>query len=357
MDHRPAWPHPPRPRPARWAVAAAATGALLLSIPAVVDAAGPGGDRLPSSVTTDAQPALSAGEVLVRLPWGDGPGEVGLASPAEGLTHGPEALAVAPDGGLIVLDSVNHRLVILTATGRYLGTVPVPLASPRFLAADDKRIAVLDADEDHALVTFDREGELLSRTEIAPTGAPVTGLFLDDGQPTVETGHDRVTAVPTQRTTASVRPAELSALPGREGRPTAGGRRVRARFQRGGPARLEVQDDSTGLGPATVDLRARQEIDHLVSLAGDGQGRVIVGARLLRRDKPATDREPVFLVARVPRSGAAQATASTLLLPESHFAEGGDPLSIAPDGTIYQPFPGPDGYAILVHHFPEGSGQ
>ena len=58
----------------------------------------------PSGTLAEEQPAAlpSAGSVLVTLPWGSGEGQVGLMRVDEGLTRGPEALAVAPDGRIAV---------------------------------------------------------------------------------------------------------------------------------------------------------------------------------------------------------------------------------------------------------------
>jgi hypothetical protein len=371
--------HPRRPSgrtPARWLLAAGTAGTLLLAFPTVLPAAatvvGPDEAALPAAAKAEPPSAPSPGKLLVRLPWGDGPGEVGLAAPAEGLTRGPEALVAAPDGALIVLDAVNHRLVVLDTAGAFVRAIPVPLAAPRFLAADDKRIVVLDPDEDRAVFIVDREGRPLSRLDIEPPADPVTGLFLDGGRVLLEMGHDRTVTLPDIGSKVPGRRLSLSDLPGENGRPADGRRHVNARFAQGGPAHIEVRDDTGRSNPRTVDLQLPQAVDHLVALAGDGQGRVVVGARLLRRgdgaatesasrpgSMPPTNDDPAFLVARIPTghpdtdSSDAPASAGTLLLRESHFAETGEPFSFGPDGAVLQPFPETEGYAILIHHFPE----
>ena len=71
--------------------------------------------RIATTGTADPAVTASAGSLLVTLPWGSGEGQVGLARPVEGLTRGPEALAVAPDGRIAVLDSVNRRVLFLDA--------------------------------------------------------------------------------------------------------------------------------------------------------------------------------------------------------------------------------------------------
>jgi hypothetical protein len=83
---------------------------------------------------TAAAVGADQGTLLVTLPWGNQAGQVGLAQPQQGLTRGPEALAVAPDGRIAVLDSVNRRVVFLDSAGQVTNTATVPLSEPRFLA-------------------------------------------------------------------------------------------------------------------------------------------------------------------------------------------------------------------------------
>ncbi len=141
----------------------------------------------------------SAGVRLVLLPWGSGPGAVGLATQAEGLARGPEALAVAPDGRIAILDSVNRRVVTLDSTGAFLDALPVGLSSPRFIATDDATIHVLDADEDGRLVSLNWQGTVLGEADVESNDTPVTGLFAREGQAYVEWGHGRVAVDPAGR--------------------------------------------------------------------------------------------------------------------------------------------------------------
>ena len=115
------------------------------------DGSSPRGDTRARCSRPPVGPAPRTGS-WSPFPGAAGTDQVGLAQPAEGLTRGPEALAVAPDGRIAVLDSVNSRLVLLAADGAVAGTVPLTLTEPRFLAVDDGLIYVLDADTDRQLV-------------------------------------------------------------------------------------------------------------------------------------------------------------------------------------------------------------
>ena len=117
--------------------------------------------------TDPGSSAASSGVLLATLPWGSGDGQVGLVSPAEGLVRGPEALAVAPDGRIAVLDSVNRRVLVLAVDGAVTGTISLSLQEPRFLAVTNTRIYVLDCDADQRLVQMSLERRLVRHPQPA----------------------------------------------------------------------------------------------------------------------------------------------------------------------------------------------
>jgi hypothetical protein len=72
--------------------------------------------------------AASAGEweQLAFLPWGDGPGEVGLTEAREDeLQRGPHGIAVDSDGQVAVVDRVNGRALVLTDRGVIAQVIPL----------------------------------------------------------------------------------------------------------------------------------------------------------------------------------------------------------------------------------------
>ena len=347
------------------------------------------------SVALPADPPVSAGSLLVTLPWGDGPGQVGLQRPSEGLSRGPEALAVAPDGLVALLDSVNHRIMLLSSAGEPLLTIHVNVPEPRFLAVDAQRIYALDCDSAHRVLGWDRTGGLvLDRSVTLPADQPVTALIARDGGVFVETGHERVyplaELVPRNRPTAVTGelggatlaaaaapgaggaattadtdlPALDPATPSLAGRPNSGPNQhlVQARMTRGDRPRIHLlaPDGKPASGaPQEISLDIPQTVEHLVSV--DETPRLngtdlLVGARLLGRSDDRAGDEPSLLVARIPGDGSTR-PAQALLLKESDFAYVGQPYVAAPDGRIYQPLPTPAGYSILVHTLPEGGAK
>lgn len=314
-----------------------------LSQPADAGAPGRSGGR---TVTLPAVlPTPSEGSPVLSLPWGDGPGAVGLADSDGGERRGPEAFAVTSDGRMVILDSVNRRLLTVGSAGSPAGVIPLDLRSARFLAVTPERIHVLDADDDRQLQTFTWDGHLEATRPLAESEGPVTALLVDpDGSPLVEIAHDATQAVDAPADTRG-----LSAA-GTRGRPagTGGERRLSANLGSDGHPRVERRDLARGLEESwEVDPGAACAVDHLVSLDADAQGRVTLGVRL--RDRPgAGHRSPgSLLLTRLDEEGG------PLLLAEDLYAYLGAPYTVGGDGRVYAPVADPDGYRIVVHDFSE----
>ncbi|MHB1343344.1 MAG: NHL repeat-containing protein [Thermoleophilia bacterium] len=325
-------------------------GALLTLTPFLPQQAEAGGvDRSEEQVVVmpTVLPEASDGSTVVSFPWGDAPGEVGLAAPDGGERRGPESFAVASDGRIVILDSVNRRLVTVESPSTPAGTIPLQLRSPRFLAATTEQIHVLDADDDHRLQTFAWDGRLLADREIQEEEGPVTALLLDaDGSPMIELAHDRTVAVGTPGEVRGL----LATTPDSRGRPAGKSRDrwVTANTAGDGGARVEQRDNQRGLERSwSVEPSGRTHVDHVVSLDSDPDGRVILGVRL--RDVPDKPRGTPgsLLLTRLDDQGG------SLVLAESLYAHLGTPYAIGGDGRVYAPLADPAGYRIVVHSFPE----
>lgn len=324
------------------AIGAACLIAVLLAV-GQASAAGGEPEELPAAFESSAP---STGVLLAKLPWGSDRGMVGRSIPEQGLARGPEAIAAAPDGHIFVLDSVNRRVVMLSAEGEWLDAFPVPLSEPRFLHVAPKAIAVVDPDTDRAAVTMDWSGSVTEKTALPRLDAPVTGVFLADGCTWVETGHARCVGL-GKRAPAS-----------REGRPITGKESVawaRASHQPGADPQLTVRparnegksatasgQQTPGRDPAETQIRLRSagQVDHLVSLDGDAEGHVCVGARLI---------DGGILVTRL--SSAGSQDGQSILLPEPTGLYLGVPYVVSPDGRVVRAQADEDGYSLWVHSF------
>lgn len=92
---------------------------------------------------------------------------IGRQGEGGGLFNAPTAVAAAPDGSILVVDTLNHRVQILDAEGRFVlsfgtaGDAPGFFARPKGVAVDSQgNIHVVDSLFDNVQV-FDREGQLL----------------------------------------------------------------------------------------------------------------------------------------------------------------------------------------------------
>ena len=294
---------------------------------------------------------------------------MGLVQPAEGLTRGPEALAVAPSGRIAVLDSVNSRLVLLAADGSFAGTVPVNLEEPRFLAVDDGTLYVLDADADHRLVSFDWQGTQLGAAQLPALDDVVTGLFTTTDGPCVEVAHDDVFLVDmtdggglvAPKGSAAQKPA-VATLRAVSGRPLDRdlGKAAKLTFKPKDGVKLRrfKVDRKTLKGTQTAAVSpkftAGRTVEQLVSVDGDGRGGLIIGARLPHAKGDPAD-GPSLLIGRLAadQTGAAPTLTGTLTLADCSFAYVGQPYVVAPDGRIFQPVPSGTGYSIFVYTLPE----
>jgi hypothetical protein len=127
--------------------------------------------HLAKAAAPAAAPDLSRDRVVATLPAGKGNGQVGISP----FTGGPQALTIAPDGRILVLDAMNRRLMTLSPTGTIQGAAPVGSDYPRdvLVTADDRQL-VLNTDE---VIELAPGGALLRRLPITKSIAGgVTGL-------------------------------------------------------------------------------------------------------------------------------------------------------------------------------------
>jgi hypothetical protein len=326
-----------------------------------------------TTTTTAPVPVVpSDGTLLVTLPWGTESGQVGLASPTEGLVRGPEAMAVAPDGRIAVLDSVNRRVLVLDAAGALTSTLSVSLREPRFLAVTNSRIYVLDCDADRRLAQLAWSGGSYGSLALPALPDAVSALFATSSGPCVEVAHRwvyRVTGSTSTKTVGDLEdsdtgsgsdPASVS-LPTLSGRPADSdcARQVAVSFAPGGnPSAMTFSTAVPGGITTALDLAtpAGRAVDYLLSVDGLPGGKLVVGARLADSDSQTqsllTLRRFAFLAngSLTPASRVDGQTDLMLLLDWSN-AYVGQPYVVAPDGRIFQPVATDAGYSIYVHTF------
>ncbi|MEK6274984.1 MAG: hypothetical protein AABM30_06540 [Actinomycetota bacterium] len=129
-----------------------------------------------TTVEIGAEPfgeTTSPSTVLAKLGWGKGTRAVGLDSGREQSRIGPSAFDVAPDGSVVVLDQVNHRLLTLRR-GEAPAQAPIQFAGGEgdLAVGRDGTIYVLDAGRSHPVVrSFRPAGSLIAGTPLAEASA------------------------------------------------------------------------------------------------------------------------------------------------------------------------------------------
>ncbi len=111
--------------------------------------------------------------VAATLGWGKGDRALGLDSGREQSRIGPSAFDVAPDGSLVVLDQVNHRLLTLRRDGTQR-QAPIDFVGGEgdLAVGGDGTIYVLDAGRSRPVVrSFRPGGALLAGTPLAEASA------------------------------------------------------------------------------------------------------------------------------------------------------------------------------------------
>ena len=123
----------------------------------------------------------SPSSVVSELTWGKGSQAVGLDSGQEQSRIGPSAFDVAPDGSIVVLDQVNHRLSRLRL-GAGTTQLPIPFAGGEgdLAVGGDGTIYVLDAGASQPVVrSFTPTGDLIAGTPLAETIADMVRVGPD----------------------------------------------------------------------------------------------------------------------------------------------------------------------------------
>jgi hypothetical protein len=112
--------------------------------------------------------ARAPSSVVRGLSWGRGDSAIGLDSGREQSRIGPSAFDVAPDGSVVLLDQVNHRLTVLRRRGR---TSHVPIAfsggEGDVAVGRDGTLYVLDSATRPMVRAFTAAGASIAATPLA----------------------------------------------------------------------------------------------------------------------------------------------------------------------------------------------
>lgn len=322
-----------------------------VEVPVDVATSSPSPSPSPLATVTvrDASVDRSA-RVVLRGPWGQGPGQFGRSG-GEGNPEAPMSLAVTPDGDLVLLDQVNVRTQRFR-DGRFTGASPLPGAAAQDLALlRDGRSVTLDRLGDPSVTVYDAAGRVATRIPLVgrgiTEGGAVTGLFADRDGVYVEREHREVVRVAD----ADGRPVDDRAT--LWGRPSRDGVTM---------LRAALVDRATGAVSVTAASRANGAMDwsrtvrldgmvlHLVLLDGDRHGRAYLGAAVATQRGDVLSNLHIALV-RFSPSGEPDATLRLPMPPgaEEVFRQ----IVVDDEGRVFAMSPGPAGLEVVAYTFPE----
>jgi len=124
------------------------------------------------SYSTAGQPG-----VQIVLKYGRAEGEIGMVLGHGQPPVGPESFAVGKDGGILVADVVNQRVVVYSSNGTYVRSISLPGLALGDVTTDRQgRVYVYDQVR-RALHQYDTVGTLRSTLNLNPTDIDTRGYF------------------------------------------------------------------------------------------------------------------------------------------------------------------------------------
>jgi hypothetical protein len=344
-------PEPPLPRPAVSSVAPSPDAAPTSS-PSLAPSAPAAADVPPASAPLVVAAAdAGAPRVVLRGPWGSGPGQFGRRVASEGSPEAPTSLSVDASGDVAVLDQVNRR-VQRFRDGRFVGSLPLPSEAAQDLATSaDGRVAVLDRLGAPSLTLFDAAGRPARTVPLVggpiAEGGAVTGLFAAADGLYVEREHRELVRLTDARGEPDPARSTLWGRPGRDGATLL---RAAIADRPRGMVTVSAASRATGAMDWSRTVALDGMVLHLVLLDGDRRGRAYLGA-VVGRELSGAITDPHALVVRFDRAGAPDATLRLPAPPEAD--ELFRPMAIDDEGHVFALSPGPDGLSLVEYSFPD----
>ena len=217
------------------------------------------------------------GDVVLRAPWGGGPGELGRRAANESSPEGPMSFAVAKNGRAYVLDQVNSRVSVFDG-GSAVRTLPLPADTFQDIAVrEDGGVALLDRYGAESVAFLSTEGRLTHEVPLAgdgvPSGGDVTALFQHEDGTWVEVQHGSLVRIADAQGNAL---DERNVIPGRL---MADGSAIRMSKSGASAAWLAVTPPGER-ARALTRVEFELPVLQLLGLETDATGRIVIAADL-----------------------------------------------------------------------------
>ncbi len=287
-------------------------GVLLLTMIAMATVAGAG----------DYQPRL-----LLAGNWGSREGEFGLSLQAEG--NCPQALAIANDSSLAILDAVNHRVQFFSDEGKWLRSFAV-LSNAFDIQFQNQELLVLTP-YDHVIARYGYDGQLIEKIAINPKINLIDGLRSVENEVLVQT-IEQVQYSITNNQAQQIASARLGA--------SARVPNIKIRTQWIAPhqGQMIIQNEPSGQ-TQTVMIAVPDELGSLVFLDTDRNANIFV-----RKELFSTSGRSYFEVAKFDRNGGLIAT---IKIEHENIVMPYKPIAIDQYGNVYFLAVTRDGFSVV----------
>ncbi len=265
---------------------------------------------------------------VIQANWGSADGEFGLVLEAEG--NCPQALTVAENRDLVILDPVNRRVQSYSANGKWIGKFAI--SSRAFdIQFEGDRIVLL-APYDYLIEAYNRDGKLIEKIPINRKIDLVDGLRISDHKIFVQTIKQMQYRVDVKSPTVQFQSVEQ----GISGRIPEF--RFRTRWIDSHRGYLLI-DDRNVSKTETITITTVDELGSLIFLNTDERGHIY-----LRKELFSADGKPYYEVDKLDRNGV---VLNSIQIQNENIVAPYKPITIDKEGTIYFLEIKPEGFAVI----------
>jgi hypothetical protein len=228
--------------------------------------------------TARVERSTAALQAQINLPWDTA---VGRTIGDESASEGPESFALEPDGGYLVLDQVNRRVLHLDAEGRVSDTIELSASTFEDVEQFEGRaVLVLDRLVGRMLRVMDRQGQLIVDVPIEGSGiehgGSITAMLPRPDGVWLEVDHRHSVKVLDRE----LRPCQRQVI---LGRPIVNGQSLRGELDGNGGVLISLGGRTEREVSQMVSLEGEAPIERIVWLDADSRGRVHVVLHEVRR--------------------------------------------------------------------------
>ncbi len=293
-------------------------------------------------VAAPLAPSRAALQAQTFLPWDNA---VGRIIGDESASEGPMSFALEQDGGLLVLDQLNRRILDLDASGQVTGTIELPATTFEDVEQyEGWAVLALDRLVGKVLRVMDRQGGLLVEIPIEGRGIERGGSIS-----AMRPRPDGIWLEVDRRYSVRVldrrlRPCERQVV---LGRPIANGQSLRGRLDGEGGALISTGRRTEREATQSVTLVGEAPIERIPLLDVDAIGHVHVVLHEVRRSTSppfAVERERYLMVLLDEQLGELERRESPWVLTEyDQQVE----FRVGREGRLWQMAFSPEGVLLL----------